>query len=287
LGNDSVRVDAHQHFWSLGEVEYPWLFGSPEYAAIRRDFGPADLEPLLARAGIGHCVTVQAANSFADTDAMLARASEHEWIAGVVGWVPLLEPRGAERALERYRAHPAFRGIRHLVHDEPDPDWLALAAVRESLALLSDRGLVFDIPAVFPRHLAHVPRLARELPELKIVIDHLGKPPIRSGGSRLELWRSALSAAAACPNVYAKVSGLNTVAPEGWSAEDLRPYVCAAVEAFGPDRLMFGSDWPVCLLADDYARVWDETVDALDGVSESARDAILGRTAASVYGLAL
>jgi L-fuconolactonase len=281
---EALRVDAHQHFWSLGEVEYPWLSG-PQYDRIRRDFGPADLEPLLRDSGIGYCITVQAANSFADTDAMLARAERHGWIAGVVGWVPLLDPPAASRALEAYGSRPALRGVRHLVHDEPDPDWLLRPAVRESLALLADRGLAFDIPAVFPRHLAHVPRLAEQLPQLKIVIDHLGKPPIASRA--LEPWASEFAGVAAYPNVYAKVSGLNTVAPEDWSADDLLPFVSVAVDAFGPDRLMFGSDWPVCLMADDYIRVFAETMRVLDGVPDAARDAVLGGTAVDVYGLSL
>ena len=280
---EAARVDAHQHFWNLGEVEYGWLMAS-EYAPIRRDFEPADLEPLLRRSGIDHCITVQAANSFAETQAMLARAREHAWIAGVVGWVPLLDPSATKRALDRYRRDPAFRGVRHLVHDEPDPDWLLRLPVRRSLALLAERGLVFEIPAVFPRHLVHVPGLASELPGLRIVIDHLGKPPIASGA--LGPWAAELSAAAEHPNVYAKVSGLNTVAPEGWSADDLRPYVEVALDAFGADRLMFGSDWPVCLMAGDYSRVWDETLRALDGASAEARQAVLGGTAAAVYGLA-
>jgi L-fuconolactonase len=281
---ETARVDAHQHFWSLDDVEYPWLEGL-QYDAIRRDFGPSDLEPLLGEAGIGHTITVQAANSFADTDAMLARAERHGWIAGVVGWVPLLDSVAADRALERYARHPAFRGVRHLVHDEPDPDWLLLRPVRESLSLLAERGLVFEIPAVFPRHLVHVPRLADEQPGLKIVIDHLGKPPIASGA--LEPWAGQLTAAAAHPNVYAKVSGLNTVAHDDWSADDLRPFVDVAVDVFGPERLIFGSDWPVCLMAGDYNRVWGETVRALDGRPVGARDAVLGRTAAAVYGLEL
>ncbi len=281
---EAPRVDTHQHFWNLGEVEYPWLSGS-QYGRIRRDFGPSDLEPLLRLAGVGHCITVQAANSFADTDAMLARADRHGWIAGVVGWVPLLDPVAAAQALERYCRDPAFRGVRHLVHDEPDPDWLLLPPVRASLALLAERGLVFEIPAVFPRHLVHVPRLADEQPGLKIVIDHLGKPPIASGA--LEPWAGELTAAAAHPNVYAKVSGLNTVARDDWSADDLRPFVDVAVDVFGPDRLMFGSDWPVCLMAGDYARVWEETLRALDGRRAMARDAVFGGTAAAVYGLEL
>jgi L-fucono-1,5-lactonase len=277
------RVDAHQHFWTLAEVDYPWLTRS-EYAPIHRDFGPADLEPLLRTTGIGRTITVQAANSLDDTDAMLRHADRHAWIAAVTGWIPLLDPRQAERALERYAAHAAFRGVRHLVHDEPDPDWLLRASVRESLAMLAEHGLVFEIPAVFPRHLVHVPTLAGELPNLKIVIDHLGKPPIASGA--LDPWAAQLSAAAAHPHVYAKVSGLNTAAdPQRWSAQDLRPFIEIALEQFGPHRLMFGSDWPVCLMAGDYERVWRETLRVLDRQPASAREAVLGGTAIAVYGL--
>ena len=282
---DPPRVDAHQHFWSIREVDYRWLTAS-RYGPIYRDFGPDDLEPLLQAAGVTHTITVQAANSFAETDAMLARAERCDWIAAVTGWVPLLEPREAERALERYGRDSPFCGVRHLVHDEPDPDWLLRAPVRESLALLAEREVVFEIPAVFPRHLVHVPMLAEELPELTIVIDHLAKPPIARG--ELEPWATQVAAAASYPNVYAKVSGLNTAAdPERWSAEDLRPFVEVALQLFGPERLMFGSDWPVCLLAGDYMRVWEETLRALEGLPAAARDAVLGGTAATVYGLAL
>jgi L-fucono-1,5-lactonase len=282
---DPPRVDAHQHFWSLAEVDYPWLAPS-QWGPLRRDFRPEDLEPLLRAAGITHTITVQAADSFADTDAMLARAEGHDWIAAVTGWVPLLEPHSAERALERYCRHPAFRGVRHLVHDEPDPDWLLYGPVRRSLALLAECGVVFEIPAAFPRHLVHVPALAEELPELAIVIDHLGKPPIRSG--ELEPWASQLASAASYPNVYAKVSGLNTTAdPAQWSAEDLGPFVDVALREFGPDRLMFGSDWPVCLMAGDYERVWTETLRTLGDQAPAARDAVLGGTATTVYGLTL
>lgn len=282
---DPLRVDAHQHFWDLTEVAYPWL--DPfEYRPIFRDFEPPDLEPLLSAAGVTHTITVQAANSYADTDAMLARAERHSWIAGVTGWIPLLDTEEAARALDRYCRDPHFCGVRHLVHDESDPDWLLRGPVRRSLALLAARDVVFEIPAVFPRHLVHVPELAEELPGLKIVIDHLGKPPIARG--ELEPWATQLAAAASHPNVYAKVSGLNTAAdPEHWSAEDLRPFVEVALREFSADRLMFGSDWPVCLMAGDYARVYAETSRALDGVSAADRDAVLGGTAVNVYGLAL
>ena len=282
---DAARIDAHQHFWGLGKVDYPWLTPS-HYAAIHRDFEPEDLEPLLRAAGIAHTITVQAANSLADTDAMLARADRHAWIAGVTGWIPLLQPQAAEHALERYGRHPAFRGVRHLVHDEPDPDWLLRAPVWESLALVAERGVVFEIPAVFPRHLIHVPALAEALPALKLVIDHLAKPPIAAG--ELEPWATQLAAAATYPNVYAKVSGLNTAAdPERWSAADLLPFVDVALERFGPDRLMFGSDWPVCLMAGDYEQVWRATLQVLEGAPRATHDAVLGGTASTLYRLAL
>jgi L-fuconolactonase len=264
-------------------VEYSWL-SATEHRPICRDFEAEDLEPLLRSAGIERTITVQAANAFADTDAMLARADRYSWIAAVTGWIPLLEPAAADRALDHYTKHPTFRGVRHLVHDEPDPDWLLQDAVLESLALVAKRQLVFEIPAVFPRHLVLIPRLARQLPNLKIVIDHLGKPPIASGD--LEPWAAQLAAAAAYPNVYAKVSGLATAANRGrWSAGDLRPSIEVAVECFGADRLMLGSDWPVCLLAGDYERVWRETRATADRLPSDARDALLGGTAARVYGL--
>ncbi len=278
-----MRVDAHQHFWELQNGRYSWL-ARAGLEPIRRDFGPADLAPHLRDTGVDRTIVVQAENSYADTDAMLRHADRCEWVAAVVGWVPLLEPPAAEQALDRYLAHPAFRGVRHLVHDEPDPDWLRRGAVAESLGLLSERGLVFEIPAVFPRHLVLIPSLAEQFPGLEIVIDHLGKPAIASG--ELEPWAAQLAATAAYENVYAKVSGLGTDAgPEGWSSNDLRPFVEVAAECFGPDRLMLGSDWPVCLLSGDYEFVWDQTAASLGELAPGAREAVLGGTAARLYGV--
>lgn len=277
-----MRIDAHQHFWSLAGTDYPWL--TPDHGPIYRDFGPRDLEPLLRATGVTHTITVQAANSVADTEAMLAHAEQYPWIAAVTGWVPLLDPASATHALERYVRHPVFRGVRHLVHDEPDPNWLLRREVGESLGVLADHQLVFEIPAVFPRHLLHVPGLAQQAPGVKIVIDHLAKPPIASG--ELEPWATQLAAAAACPNVYAKVSGLGTGAANGgWSADDLKPFLEVALEQFGAERLMLGSDWPVCLMNGDYEFVWSETLRALDRQPPTAREALIGGTAARVYRL--
>ncbi len=273
-------VDAHQHFWNLRTGSYPWL--TPEAGPIYRTFEPEELVPQLAAAGIDRTVLVQAMDSYADTDAMLAQADEHDFIAAVVGWVPLNRPAEAAQALERYGRHPKFAGVRHLIHDDPDPDWVIQDSVIEGLGLLAEAGLPFDVVAVLPRHLEHVPVLAERVPGLRMVIDHLAKPPIKEKG--WEPWASLIAAAAECPGVYAKVSGLNTAADaETWTAGDLRPYVDHAIETFGPDRLMFGSDWPVAVLAGDYAKVWRETGALLAELSDDDRSAVLGGTAARFY----
>jgi len=277
----TLRVDAHQHFWNRAKADYPWL--SPASPALYADFFPSDLEPLLRAAGIHQSVLVQAANSSDDTVAMLTQAEEHDWIGGVVGWVPLLDHALARRALERYTRHPKFRGVRHLIHDEPDPDWIIQPAALDGLRLLAEFGLTFDVVAVYPNHLKHVPALAEQVPGLPLIIDHLAKPPIRD--RQMGAWAEQLALAAQYPQVYAKISGLNTAAAPGWSAADLRPYIDFAIEKFGPGRVLWGSDWPVCNLQGDYAQAWNESVKALAGLSPADRDLILGGTAARVYRL--
>jgi len=279
-----VIVDSHQHFWNPDEVYYPWLV--PGYGPIYRTFEPAELKPQLAAAGIDRTVLVQSACNFEDTESMLAQAAEHEWIGAVVGWVPLYARKLAEQALDRYMANPWFKGVRHLNHEEADPDWLVRPEVIDGLRLLEERSLTYDVVAVYPLHLGHVPALARACPDLRMVIDHLAKPPIVSGD--YGGWKEELKAAADCPNVYAKVSGLNTAAEwETWAAADLVESIGYAVEVFGSERLLFGSDWPVAILAGDYAKVWEETNRALDelGVQGARRAAILGHNAAAFYGI--
>jgi L-fuconolactonase len=273
-------IDAHQHFWNLETGHYPWL--TEEAGPIYRTFAPEELIPQLSAAGVERTVLVQAADSYEDTDAMLAQADAYDFVGAVVGWVPLNRPGEAAEAIERYRRHPRFAGVRHLIHDDPDPDWVVQDSVVEGLGLLADAGLTFDVVSVLPRHLEHVPVLAERIPGLRMVIDHLSKPPIKEKG--WEPWASLIARAAEHPNVHAKVSGLNTAADAGtWTAEDLRPYVEHAIEVFGPERLMFGSDWPVAILAGDYAKVWAETGKLLPA---DARAAILGGTAARFYQIA-
>lgn len=275
-------VDAHQHFWNLERVAYPWL--TPEYGPLYRTFEAPELEPQVLSAGVDATVLVQAADSEEDTAYMLEVAGERPWVGGVVAWVPLERPADAERSLERLVGHPRFCGVRHLIHEDPDPDWLLRDAVLDGLRLLAERDIPFDVVAVLPRHLEHVPVLAERVPGLRMVIDHLAKPPIREGG--WQPWADLLARAAEHPQVYAKVSGLNTAAdPERWSADDLRPYVEHALACFGAERLMFGGDWPVATLAGDYQKVWEETGRLLSGLPAADRDAILGGTAISFYGI--
>lgn len=280
-----LKVDTHQHFWNLDKVAYPWLV--PEYGPIYATFEPADLEPQLKANGVDKTVIVQAMDSYADSDSMFEIAANNDWVAGVVGWVPLHDPVECARKLDEYIQNPYFKGLRHLIHEEGNPDWVLQKQVIESLQMLADRDLTFDVVAVFPNHLKHVPALSEKVPTLKIVIDHLAKPPLEE--SERQIWREQLSATAESDNVYAKVSGLNTVTPDfaNWTSDDIKPLIDDAIEAFGVDRLMFGSDWPVAVLAGTYTKVWEETNKAIASLSSDEKDAILGGTANSFYNLGL
>ena len=280
-----LKVDTHQHFWNLDKVAYPWLI--PDYGPIYANFEADDLEPLLKETGVDKTVIVQAMDSYADTDYMLNTAANYDWVAGVVGWVPLHDPVECARKLDEYTQNPYFKGMRHLIHEESNGDWVLQKQVIESLQMLADRDLTFDVVAVFPGHLKHVPTLSEKVPNLKMVIDHLAKPPLED--DQRAIWREQMTAAARNPNVYAKVSGLNTVTPDfaNWTVDDIKPNVDFAIETFGVNRLMFGSDWPVAVLAGTYKKVWDETNKALADLSDDDKAAILGGTANSFYTLGL
>jgi L-fucono-1,5-lactonase len=275
-------VDAHHHLWNPAVVPLPWL--RPEHAPIARAFEPDQLEPLLHESDIAETILVQSACSDEDTDFMLAHAARRGWIAAVVAWVDLQAPGRAAERLDELAAHPKLRGIRHLIHDEDDPHWILRPAVLESLALLEKRGLILELPVVFPRHLGDVPELARSFPRLAIVVDHLGKPPL--GTDTLGDWARELAAAAEHPNVAAKISGLNTaIARTDWTAADLQPAVDAALDSFGRGRLVCGSDWPVALLNGDYRRVWAETRRVLAERAPAHLDDLLAGNARRLYAL--
>jgi L-fuconolactonase len=284
----SLVVDAHQHFWTYGTYQTSWMevppyAGDPAFQPLRRSFQPDDLEPELKAAGVHCTVTIEAADDPAENQTLLANAHNHDWIAGVVGWAPLAHPNDVERALDARAHQPALVGIRHLVNVEPDPDWIIRPDVLNGLQVLASRRLTFDYVGILPRHLEHVPLVAQRVPDLRIVIDHLGKPPIAAG--EFEPWSSLLARAARMPNVYAKVSGLDAGGADEWTAADIAPYIDHALELFGPERLMFGSDWPVANLRGGYSKVWRETNLALAPLSPHERDLILGGTAIEFYRL--
>jgi L-fuconolactonase len=287
-----VVIDAHLHLWNTERLPYEWL-QRPENAAINRTFGVEDFRSLAARAGVDRAVLVQAADTAADTEAMFEIASGHPEIAGVVAWVPLDRPDEAAIQLDRLAARPGFAGIRNLIHDQPDPDWLLRPLVGEGLALLEQQGIPFDVISVLPRHLRHVPVLSERYPALRMVLDHLAHPPLGGAdpvgpGSWTDAahWGELITAAARNPLVFAKVSGLYPPDPS-WTAEDLRGVVEFAFELFGPDRLMFGSDWPVAELGGGYVKMRTELGKLFDQLSAPERDAILSTTATRFYALSV
>ena len=275
-------IDAHLHLWDIGRLRYEWLL-RPEHQAINRTFGFEDFRPRAAAAGVDRAVLVQAADDAEDTAAMFEIADAHREIAGVVAWVPLDQPELAAGQLDQLSARPKFAGIRNLIHDQPDPDWLLRPDVGAGLALLESADVPFDVVSVLPRHLSHVPFLSQRYPRLRMVIDHLSQPPV--GRADWEPWRTLISDAARNPRVCAKLSGLYLDAAD-WSGADIRPFVEFALELFGADRLMFGSDWPVSELAGGYAKVWAELSKIFDQLSATERGAVLGGTAREFYALA-
>ncbi|MGD0246110.1 MAG: amidohydrolase family protein [Streptosporangiaceae bacterium] len=296
-----VVIDAHLHLWNTERFRYEWL-QRPENAAINRTFGFEDFKGRAEAAEVDRAVLVQADDSDADTDAMLEVAAAHPEIAGVVAWVPLDRPAEAALRLDELAKRPAFSGIRTLIHDQPDPDWLLRPEVGEGLALLEQRGIPFDVIAVRPRHLGHVPALSERYPALRMVLDHLAHPPLGSadtgspdtgspdtgspdtGSPDTGEWRALITAAARNPLVFAKISGLYPP-HQDWTADDLTEVAEFAFGLFGPERLMFGSDWPVAELSGGYAKVRTELSRLFAQLPPHGRDAVLGGTATRFYAL--
>jgi L-fuconolactonase len=276
-----VIVDAHHHFWNPARIPQAWMTAA--HRAIDRAFEPSDLEPLLTACGVSATVLVQSAADDRDTDYMLELVEDAPWVGAITAWCRLDDADAARARLDALAAHPRFRAIRHLIHMEADPHWLLRAEVQPALSLLEERGLLLELPAVFPHHLGDVPELARRYPALTLVIDHLGKPPI--GTPELSAWEEQIERAAASGNVVAKVSGLSTMVGPNWGSGDLGPAIRVALAAFGPERLMFGSDWPVALLNGSYGRVFAETTGAIRSVAGADADAILGANAVRLYGI--
>ena len=273
-------IDAHQHFWQVDRFDYPWM--KSDDAVLYRDYLPAQLEPVLRANDVEKTVLVQASNSVAESRWLLQLADENNFIAGVVGWVDLMSLETASQ-LEELTAHAKFKAVRHLVESEPEDDWLVHGEVLNGLKMLAAFGVSYDL-LVHTRHLQHARQVAEECPELSLVIDHLAKPPIARG--EFVEWARELRPLAAYPNVYCKLSGLVTEANWiTWTTDDLRPYVEYALELFGAERLMFGSDYPVCLLAASYERVLESFQELLEDLGTEDRDRIFGGNAARFYRL--
>jgi len=270
-----MRVDAHHHVWDLRDREQPWLDG-PWADPIRRTWTEADLEPHLAAHDFDATVVVQTSSSVAETRELLALARQSDRIAAVVGWADLTDPDGP-------RLPPGLAGLRHQVQDEADPDWLARPDVRRGLAAVADAGLVYEL-LVTPRELAAAVDTVRALPQLRFVLDHGAKPRIAHG--EWQPWAGQLAALAALPNVECKLSGLVTEAAwASWTVEQVLPYARHILDTFGPGRVMFGSDWPVCELAARYGQVVHLAERAVEELDPGERAAVFGGNAARTYGL--
>ena len=274
-------VDAHHHLWDPAHRDYPWM--GDELAAIRRRFDAADLKPLIDANGIDHTVLVQTVSSLEETREFLQAAADNEFIAGVVGWVDLTDVSAGKTlaGLKRSQGGTFLVGIRHQVHDEPDPKWLLREDVQRGIAEVGEAGLVYDV-LVRTRELPAALETVKRHSGMRFVIDHAAKPRI-AAGARDEAWEEALAPLADLANVTCKLSGLVTEADwKAWTPGQLEPYVRRVLEWFGPERCMFGSDWPVCLLAAPYA----EVMEAMRSITGDDAN-VFGETATRVYGLTI
>jgi L-fuconolactonase len=275
-----MRIDSHQHFWHYSPIEHTWM--SDAMSAIRRDFLPKDLQPLLAGLSFDGCIAVQARQSLEETRWLLELADQSPFIKGVVGWVNLCSP-DLPSQLERFSSHPRFVGVRHVLQDEPDDEFMLRSEFRSGIAQLQHFGLTYDL-LLFPKHLPIAARLVEEFPDQPFVLDHIAKPLIAQG--ELSPWQHDIQQLAKFPNVSCKLSGMVTEAKwQQWQPEDFRPYLDTVVEAFGSSRLMIGSDWPVCLLSSDYTRTMQLTLAYLQQFPAEQQAAVLGGNCARFYGI--
>lgn len=250
-------IDTHIHAWNLERARYAWLDG--DASILNRTYYVEELLPEMKNTPVAGGIMVQAANNPEDTDIMLEAARKHTEIIGVVGWLPLTEPEKVEQLLgERFLNEPYFKGVRHLIHNEPDPQWLLQPNVMESLKILAAHNIPYDIVGINDEHLKTAIKVSEKNPSLRLVLDHLNQPPIQSG-VRFGTWGQLMKEIAGNNNIYAKISGLGTASgnPAGWTVDEITPYVEYVLETFGTDRCFMGGDWPVSLLAGSYSMHWE------------------------------
>jgi L-fuconolactonase len=273
-----MRLDSHQHFWSYDQAKYPWI---PKGSALERDWLPDDLAPLLSRVGLDGCIAVQARQTLEESRWLVTLADHAPTIKGVVGWVDL-RSECVEDQLAELSPHAKFRGVRHVVQDEPDDRFMLGGEFQRGIAKLQQFGLTYDI-LIFPKQLPAALELVRKFPGQPFVLDHIAKPSIKAGA--IEPWKAWIRELSQAPNVMCKASGMVTEADhKRWHSDDFRPFLDTVFEAFGPERMMYGSDWPVCLLAGSYERVFALVDDYTRPLSAEQRAAFFGGNAARFYG---
>jgi L-fucono-1,5-lactonase len=271
-------VDAHQHFWDVRRFKYWWL--TPERKVLHRNFLPEDLKPLLGQTDVQLTVAVQAHPSLAEAYWLLELASANDFMAGVVGWVDLAG-HNVGKDLDKLQRYPKFKGIRHPIEAEPNDEWMLRTDVLEGLGELERRGIPFDL-IIHPRHLKYLPRLREKCPRLKLVIDHIALPPIAE--KKMDGWDRDIEMVAQLPDVWCKLSGMiHQAGPKDWKPSDLKPYVDHVVKQFGYDRLMFGTDWPICTLAVSYQQVIDALRVVLGPIRKEDASRVWGRSAQRFY----
>lgn len=275
-----MRIDTHVHFWHYSPTEHTWM--TDEMDILRRPFLPTDLQPLLEAAGFDGVIAVQARQSLAETEWLLELAEQHPLVKGVVGWVDLQAPEVLEQ-IERFSGHPAFKGVRHVVHDEPDDDFMLRPAFQRGIAALGPFELPYEL-LLYPRHLPAALKLVERFPDQLFVLDHIAKPKIRD--QRLSPWREDIRRLARRENVLCKLSGMDTEAVWGrWTPAEFEPYLDVVLEAFRPRRLMLGSNWPVCTLSSPYAAAVGIATGYIARLSPDEQAQIDGLTAARCYKL--
>jgi L-fuconolactonase len=278
-------IDTHVHIWNLAKAEYDWL--KNDTSILNRSYEIEELEVEQQNTAITGGVLVQAAGNFEDTNLMLQVANATGWIKGVVGWMPLKDPSFTATALKEYLGNPYFKGVRHQIHDEPDPQWLLQPTVTQSLSVLAAYDVPYDVVGINAQHLITAMEVAHKVPELRLMLDHMNQPPIASG-TRFGEWGELMKTAASHKNIYVKISGLGTCAGKGeaWTAEDIQPYIEFVLEHFGENRCVCGGDWPVAKLAGNYQQTWQKYLKALSNIlSDTAMQKVVYSNAVAFYNL--